>query len=263
MRGVPIVLSEHSVDDVWSQYLLHVLSHSDKKCPTTILSIRVKGCEPTISSLRRELDVELAKQNCNPIDVTALTVFPNKLWQTRKNLNVTDFCELCVDKLAPRMKALNKSNQNGIYFERMMSYTGRDGVKVNQLGHVIDRLSGGRRFRPTGLQITCFDPLRDHTRQTRRGFPCLQHVGMTYESDDEIVLTAYYPTHYVFDRAYGNFVGLIQLGEFIAHHSNLKMVRLNCVATSPRLGSVNRSSDSITCLKRTATQHLEQGQARE
>jgi len=113
------------------------------------------------------------------------------------------------------------------------------GVK-NQLRHIVeiwdrDRQKG-RRPRRSALQVSCFDPVKDHNGAALGGFPCLQQLSIDYDDSDGIILNAYYPTQYMFDRAYGNYLGLCHLGQFIATELNQRFVRLNGFIGSPEIG---------------------------
>ena len=41
---------------------------------------------------------------------------------------------------------------------------------------------------------------------------------------------------YIFERAYGNYLGLSRLGSFVAQEVGLKLEQMNCVAAIARLG---------------------------
>jgi hypothetical protein len=86
------------------------------------------------------------------------------------------------------------------------------------------------------LQAACFDPVKDHTGQKLRGFPCLQQVSLSYDDEGGLAVEAYYPTQYIFDRGYGNYLGLARLGRFMAHEMGLCLMRLNCFVAHPELG---------------------------
>ena len=45
-------------------------------------------------------------------------------------------------------------------------------------------------------------------------------------------------TQYVVERCYGNILGLIWLGQFMAHEMGLTLTRVNCVATRAIRGDV-------------------------
>ena len=129
----------------------------------------------------------------------------------------------------------------------MMAFSGvkRDKPKqVDQLSFVIGLLKHrARRWpRQSALQISCFDPAKDHTGQPVRGFPCLQQVSVVHDGQGSFALSAYYPTQYIFDRGYGNYLGLCHLGVFIAYETGLKFVRLNCFIGRPELGTASKDS---------------------
>lgn len=44
-------------------------------------------------------------------------------------------------------------------------------------------------------------------------------------------VVAFYPHQYLFQRAYGNYLGLIQLGRFVAHEMHLTLTAMTCVST--------------------------------
>ncbi|MEO9929889.1 hypothetical protein [Rhodopirellula bahusiensis] len=241
MSEPPTVISGDCINSAWSRYFLHVMHVPNRKCGAAIISVNCETQYDPQSEVRVELDRVLLSKNLYSSDISAMTIFPQKVWKCNQSLSVKDFCDLCVTKLAPRLKAMNQANRNGLYFERMMSYAGSKKdtpTRTNQLEAIVDRLNGRKKFRVTGLQMSCFDPASDHTAQPQRGFPCLQQVGVDYDGEDGISVTALYPAHNVVDRAYGNLLGLMNLGRFVGHHSGLKLKRLNCYAMSPRLGKV-------------------------
>jgi len=262
MSGSPLIIESDNLSLAWGKALLQVLSQPVGKCNPLIVG--VSGFEtdlpPEDPVIRTEVDRLLKVHGCNSCDISAMVVFPYKLWIQRKQLSCKEFCNLCVGDLFPRLKALNSLNRHGTYFTRMMAYEGvRKGrpVIIDQVSEVVDRLKGVRRFRATGLQMTCFNPATDHGPQTRLGFPCLQHVGVTYEGDDGIAVTGLYPSQHIFDRAYGNYLGLAHLGRFLSYHSGRPLRRVTCIATRPMLGSKIAKS-SLAELKSLIEKRMEE-----
>lgn len=231
----------------WGQALL--MAARSTAASLTPLVVSVAGFEdelpPETPAIREAVDALLESQGINPVRVTGMTIFPWELWQRRGRPGVHTFSRLCVDQLAPRMRARDRRNQNGVYFERMMAFCGLKGGEarvVNQIEFVIDLLRRDRMPRRSALQIACFDPAKDHTGQPVRGFPCLQQVSVSHDSGEQIAINAYYPTQYIFDRAYGNYLGLCHLGAFIAHETTKRFVRLNCFIGWPQLGTINKQT---------------------
>lgn len=261
MSELPRVIAGDCINSAWSRYFLHVMQVPNRRRGAVIVSVNCETEYDSQSEVRADLDRVLLSKGLYSTDISAMTIFPQKVWRCNQSLPVRDFCDLCVENLAPRLKAMNQANRNGLYFERMMSYSGSKKsvlTRTNQLEAVINRLNGRKRFRVTGLQMSCFNPCSDHTAQPQRGFPCLQQVGVDYDGEDGISITALYPAHNVVDRAYGNMLGLTNLGYFIAHHSDLKLKRLNCYAMSPRLGKVGKCD--VRELEDTASTYLQGGE---
>jgi hypothetical protein len=244
----PTLIHASNLSVAWGRALLHVFDGSKPSISPLVVSIGdFSSTLPAENDdVRSATDVALAENQLNLVRVTALTIFPYEIWCRRKRMDCKPFTELCLKKLLPRMKARNTQNRHGTYFERMMDFTGVKKVgeprAVNQLLFVIDLLKNRTKWpRESALQISCFDPAKDHTGQPVRGFPCLQQIGIALDGKGNIALNAYYPTQYIFDRAYGNYLGLCQLGAFIAHETSLKFVRLTCFVGKPELGTVSKT----------------------
>lgn len=200
--------------------------------------------EPIRSSLDRILASQPKKFSCK---ISASTIFPYEVWLRRGRPSVSPFSTLYLTQFLPRLRARDRHNGHGTYFERMVSFHGSkllkgqcEHVTKNQLEHVIsiwrrDR-AVGRSSRHSALQITVFDPAKDHSGAALLGFPCLQQVSLSYDGHDGLAVSAFYPTQYIVDRAYGNYLGLCHLGCFLAHEMSMKMVRLNCFIGLPELG---------------------------
>ena len=84
------------------------------------------------------------------------------------------------------------------------------------------------------LQAATFDPGRDHVASAQLGFPCLQHVSFVPTAAG-LVVNAFYATQQIFDKAYGNYLGLAQLGAFMAHEMGMPLARLNVMVGIAKL----------------------------
>lgn len=87
------------------------------------------------------------------------------------------------------------------------------------------------------MQVSCFDPREDHNEAPLLPFPCLQQIGFTYDKDGGLIVNAFYPTQFILDRAYGNYLGLCHLGAFMAYQIGVRLVRMNCFVGCAQLGS--------------------------
>lgn len=204
--------------------------------------------------VRKALDSELASHtNTYCCADTAMLIFPRNHWIRQGYLPRAELFDWYLNQFLPRLKAMDCRNRNGTYFERMIAFQGtvvRKGKTQietrNQLDHIVNiwHRDRGHHARPrlSALQVAIFDPAKDHTGQPVRGFPCLQQVSFAYDDDGGLAVNAYYPTQYIFDRAYGNYLGLCHLGHFMAHELGLNLVRLTCYIGQPELGKPTKKA---------------------
>jgi len=245
----PIVVESPNLALAWGQALLHSFESSRRTLAPIIVSIANFDTPVPLedTDIRQATDEALERLELNSVRVSGLMIFPYDMWCRRGKPASTDFASFCMSHYLPRLRKLDKRNLNGTYFGRMMGFTGVKGKQhetVDQLSFVINLLKrrASRWPRQSALQISCFDPAKDHTGQPVRGFPCLQQVSVAHDGDGRFALSAYYPTQYVFDRGYGNYLGLSHLAAFIAHETGLQFVRLNCFVGRPDLGSVSKGA---------------------
>lgn len=175
------------------------------------------------ANIRRLLDVELTTRCKQPCHTVANTIFPASLWSpsTPRHQLYDRY-----NKILPRLKKKARVNRNGLYFERLIAH---GSTRVNQLEHVIETWQRGDHRR-SALVAAVLDPACDHTHQRQRGFPCLQQVSFTPEGTNGLAITGFLSTQYLFARAYGNYLGLCRLGEFLAHELGLTLCRMTCIA---------------------------------
>lgn len=242
----PIPISSSNLSHVWGRCLLTVMDYPLGKVPPIVVTFQSDGANvPTEDPIIREaVDAELRRAELYSCDVSATMIFPFQAWVRKGRPDATTFHRYCIDRFLPRLKKLNKINVKGTYFERMMAYQGvnkRGEITVtDQLGFVLKcwqrRERSGRRPRTAALQVACLDPAKDHIGSPRQGFPCLQQVGFGVDKDNNLVVNAYYPSQYVFDRAYGNYLGLSYLGYFMAKEMGIRFAQLNGFIGEPKLG---------------------------
>lgn len=240
------LINESNVSVAWARAFLGV--YNTKGCCGPLL-VNVSGpFSAEVSeraAIRDAVDAELARRSCWPVADTAATIFPFQCWRRRSPIPKEQFFAWYLRAMYPRLVKRDGANRYGLYFQRMICSTGVKGegaqaapTTVNQLEHVIEMQKGarakGRGFRQSGLQIACFDPAKDHTKTPRRGFPCLQQLGLTYDSDG-LCVHSFYPTECIFDRGYGNYLGLIHLGLFLAHEIGMPLAGLRCYIGHPVL----------------------------
>lgn len=245
--------------EAWAQVFCAAMGAKSGVLAPTVVTIKRGSASQNSEaiSVLTELEATLNRNGLTSSSSTSMTIFPWRAWRRKGLPNCVDFSSYCVNRLYPRMKRLDSKNRYGTYFTRMMDYprnSTASGGGVNQLAHVCNLLKTTEKaFRTTALQISILDPLRDHTRQPVRGFPCLQQIGLRMNDAKSFEMHAFYPTQYILDRAYGNYLGLMQLGEFLEHESSKRFKRLVVFAGKPKLsGKVTKSELvdlNVKCLK--------------
>ncbi len=250
--NTPLIIEEPNLSHAWGRVLLHVLDNSKPRLAPLTVSVTgfSDGLPIEDEQIRHALDSILGtKEKKYSSRVSALTIFPHDAWVRRGRLSVRVFSDWYLKYFFPRLQARDGHNKRGTYFERMVRFqgskkenNGKPGLgEKNQLDHLVtiwrrDRTNSSSS-RHSALQASIFDPVKDHTGGKMLGFPCLQQVSFSYDGADALAVNAYYPTQYIMDRAYGNYLGLCHLGQFMARDMGLNLVRLNCFIGLPDLGN--------------------------
>ena len=246
-------IEDQNLSVAWGKAFLTVFQESEV-APMTV-KINVSDCrEPKeIPSIRRNLDVRLnnhpAMLSC---DQVANTIFPISLWNPNadRRLLYERYRRIC-----PRILR-HRRNRNGVYFQRFIAYGDGSSTQggVNQLEHIVQTWHRGNHRR-SALQAAVFDPLADHSHQRQRGFPCLQQVAFA-GAKGGLSVTGFYATQYIFERAYGNYLGLFRLGQFMAHEMKLRLEQVICVASPAKLsGGRKRDLSELAAQVKDALEH--------
>lgn len=205
------------------------------------------GAPPETNNIRAALQSRLkADDRLYSVETTANTIFPENLWFRYRNQGREAFFRRYLDVILPRLKRADDRNQSGTYFERMLSYGSEP---VNQLARILDGWDRGLRRR-SALQVMLFDPSRDHSDRPYLPFPCLDHVAFARDRAGGLSVTAFYANQYVFDRGYGNYLGLCALGRFVAEELGLQFRQLTCVAGVAQLPTRSISKARARALAR-------------
>ncbi len=166
------------------------------------------------------------------IETVASTLFPHSFWQPgvpRKQLFRR------YQNLLARLKK-HRGNRRGMYFERMIAFDPNAPYEGNQLEFILESYAKGLR-RSSAFQIVLTDPRRDMLGTPRLGFPCLQQIAVNpSEPDGTLGLVGFYPTQYLVERGYGNYLGLARLGRFLASELRLRLNTVACVTARALLG---------------------------
>ena len=201
-----------------------------------------RGVAVEDSNIRQLIDDEMSRLNQRSVENVASTIFPNSMWNPNGEDSAAQLFSR-YERIWPAIKHRDRANSKGNYFRRLTAYrpNGTEGPPVNQLQHVIDTFLRGNHRR-SALQAAVFDPTRDHVHNRILGFPCLQQVSFAPVGSDGLSITGFYPLQYMFEKAYGNYLGLCRLGRFMAHQMQRTLVKMTCVASALTLGNQPKSA---------------------
>ncbi|MFF2952646.1 hypothetical protein ACFVVU_15040 [Kitasatospora sp. NPDC057965] len=250
------IVSEATTTSAWAA-ACRAMDLSAKERPTVARGrapeafhtvVRITNAAADDAEFRRELDRVRSHLKCShPVETVANTVFPYRLAATSKDPR--SLAER-YRAMYPQLRSMDAGNRFGTYFGRIVAYPGAKG-SVDQLNTLIDRLtSQAARTGPlsaayeldiahpsdaeeelpttpeeqeTGPEATSI-PVPVHAAGTDnlvRGFPCLSHCSFQIDRTRTLHMTAHYRSHYMLERAYGNYLGLGRLQSYLAEQTGL------------------------------------------
>lgn len=232
----PLIQSPSSnLSVAWAKTFLDLMTRPGGVCHPSVVII--SGLEAGVDiedlSIRSRLDLELKLFNQKSCATVAGTIFPSSMWNP-KFPNDMDVLFERYQKAWPGI-ARCEANRKGVYFRRLTAYQPKvsDGTAksppVNQLKSIIEGYNKGNH-RVSAMQAAIFDPSRDHSTQPILGFPCLQQIAFTPVGDGGLSITGFYAKQLHFEKSYGNYLGLYELGRFVAKQLGLKLVQVVCIA---------------------------------
>jgi hypothetical protein len=209
----------------------------------------VRIADPTAedTAVRAHFDQMRAENGYRLIDTVANTLFPSALAATSKT--PADLVRR-FRQLYPRLQRIDRANSAGTYFGRIVEYPGPNGT-VDQLTALIERIrsqAAGKGPMSAAYEMDISHPLdRDQEVEAGvgawpasvhvpgkdngyRGFPCLSHCSFQLDRDRTLHAVAHYRSHYMVDRAYGNYLGLGRLLAYLAQHAQVRPGTLTVVA---------------------------------
>ena len=244
----PLVIDDTNLSRAWARLLLQVLDNAGTEVAPLILSLSgfaQNGATVEDPAVRQALDLLLERKGRIVVENVAFTIFPQRLWEMSRSDRTRLFA--IYRKTFPRWQAMNRrANGRGMDFERMVMY-GRGRCDGNQLEWILSQFNSRKGVRRSMFQATTFDPGRDHVTSAQLGFPCLQQVSFE-PTPAGLVTNAFYATQQIFDKAYGNYLGLAQLGAFMAREMGMSLARLNVMVGVAKLERIPKSDADLAPL---------------
>lgn len=220
----------------WRDAFLFVFKHTEVS--PLVVSIRdFENQPPEDDTIKTTLSGYLTKFNRSSVSTTASTIFPWTFW----NPDVSrEEVYSRYESILPRLTRV-PANRRGTYFGRLINY-GDEGT--NQLEKILTTYENKIRRR-SAFVASLFDPNLDHTGTPYLGFPCLHQVCFAQVGKGALSVTGFYAMQHLFERGYGNYLGLARLGYFVAHAMGRTLTRCTCVASVGRFASSSRTKQDL------------------
>lgn len=227
-------INEENLSIAWAKAFFAVMEHPEISPMTITVTGLSNDHIPEHMEIRKRVDDSLAANSLCSCHTVANTIFPESFW----NRNRERF--LLYERYLRSLNQIHKckGNCNGVYFERLIAY---GDVKVNQLEYIIETYTKKGNHRRSALQAAILDPTRDAKHQRQRGFPCLQQVGFARIGKSGLCITGYYPKEHIFDRGYGNYLGLCRLGQYMAFEMGLELAQMTCFVGVAAVGKLKKT----------------------
>jgi len=189
--------------------------------------------------IRQLLDAHLINNEKQSIQTVSETIFPASLNKLFKNDRHSFYDEYIANfKRIQKLDA--KRNSRGTYFQRLINYPGNEN-RINQLENIIESIGDSKNNRRSRYQASIFDPNTDSLDGPYLGFPCLQHVTFYVTKEKGLVLNSFYAIQHIYSKAYGNWLGLINLGKFVSGELGIPFERFNCFVSIEKLDSLSKT----------------------
>lgn len=230
------VIKGRNVSDTWAKAILF-LNGNHKEEYNLIAEIE----NPLEDDLefREKVNEILENLEDQSIETVANTIFPSGLENVEKG---SDYFYQRFIRLYPNLRKI-MVNSRGTYFGRLVVWN-NDGscTGFNQLGHLIEKLSrervNGRGIRVM-YEMSIYNPLLD--KNTQMGFPCMSFISVKIRGG-YIDMTAVYRSQYFIQKAYGNYLGLGRLLDFISRQTGFHVGKLTCIATLGAIKDIDKAN---------------------
>ncbi|GGN51726.1 thymidylate synthase [Actinoplanes campanulatus] len=229
------------VSTAWIRACRALLENRSHRAFHTV--VRIVDPQRDDPRVRAELDRILTAKGMQPVSTVANTIFPAAL--AAKAATHEELVER-YKGLYPALKRLHNGNRLGTYFQRLIDFPGKD-ESVDQLAGIIRQLLLQGRTNPKSAcyEANLVDPATDDVEPYSTSapirvpgrdngimqFPCLSHCSFQLDNRTrQLHLTALYRSHYMVEKAYGNYLGLGDLLAYVARQSDLKPGMLTVIA---------------------------------
>lgn len=231
------VVEGNNISDAWLKTIQFLLANNGESFN---LIVQIKNPLKIDSKIDKEYQSLCKRKNTLSVKDVSYTIFPWNFYIGRLcRKNASKLYEKYISRYFPRI--MRRSKRWGTYFHDMINWQARKGGDSrNQLSSVIAKIrKSGKRVMKAAYWIQITSPLRQFGQPT--GARCLQQIMLQLENRPKrINMLALYRNHDYLQRAYGNFVGLGQLLQFICEKVKYKVGILTCISSHAYIGNIRK-----------------------
>jgi hypothetical protein len=234
------IIFENNLSFAWMKIFHKILNSPGKEIYSQIVSVDLNDGLNEEWSIKEILNQELDILGVNKIETVASTIFPKSLWNPKGDRQIL---------YNTYLESWNKfqhyrANNRGTYFQRLIAFNiVRDIAEpINQLENIIKIWASGNHRR-SAFQAAILDPKVDQRNTPYLGFPCLQQVAFLphgHNGTEGLEVVGFYANQAILEKAYGNYLGLCYLGQFMAAQMNLKLIKMTCISSVLKLQNGNK-----------------------
>lgn len=223
----PNIISKESFQLAWIDALKH-LERKNWRLRNLIIQVTNPSA---FNDVIHQKVVNFARSNniLTPKHV-AYTIFPHNIYRAKKSANELFVAYNRRGGFYERIKRRSRKIRWGTYFKRMTHYKTNSKI-INQLKEIIEAINTRERISKATYTII-IQNLGKETIQPR-GAPCLNFLIVQLEPKPKKTLgiLCIYRNQDYLERAYGNFLGLCNLLNFLANETNSVPGPLTCVVS--------------------------------
>jgi thymidylate synthase len=248
-----LVIHGDNLSEAWARTVVTVAAAHNKHKAFHVVT-RISDPTHEDDRIREMADGILAERDMAPISTVANTLFPHAL--AHRTPDPEALGKRYLD-LLPTLQRLDHENRRGTYFERLVNYETTTG-HINQLAELIRRLKQeitvrdnsttgpkSARYEVPMEQLTANLPVSEAEHDTNPiGFPCLTLLSFQLD-DDRLHVLAHYRSHYLFQRAYGNYLAVCSLLCYVCEQTGLTPGQVTIVAGYAKVDQHRKASVAV------------------
>ncbi|MDF2545781.1 MAG: hypothetical protein K0R93_679 [Anaerosolibacter sp.] len=231
------LIQSRDISSAWLEATRYILAERASECNN--LLVEIEDPLNATSSIQDAYCAFCESMEIKRFSVPAATIFPRNAYirtrQDRPRLYET---------YERRLHDILKGRW-GCYFGQMINWNSGDSISINQIENIINRINSRTRIHKAAYTIQITDPHK-HSGYVRGG-PCLQYILLQLSNERVMDMLAVYRSHDFAVKAYGNYVGLGHLLEFICNETNFTVGKLACISSHAYIDSQYRSGLRVLC----------------